>query len=56
MGSRGRLNMSAKALCRSCDALVVVLPLSPVVAFFFFFLTPLLCAWETKPHVALHEH
>ena len=32
MGSRGRLNMSAKALHRSCIALVVVLPLSPVVA------------------------
>ena len=32
MGSRGRLNMSAKALCKSCVALVVVLPLSPVMA------------------------
>ena len=32
MGSRGRLNMSAKALHRSCVALVVVLPLSPMVA------------------------
>ena len=32
MGSGGRLNMSAKALRRSCDALVVVLPLSLVVA------------------------
>ena len=31
-GSGGRLNMSAKASCRSCIALVVVLPLSPVVA------------------------
>ena len=28
MGSRGRPNMSARALCRSCDAPVVVLPLS----------------------------
>ena len=32
MGSGGRPNMSAKALRRSCVALVVVLPLSPVVA------------------------
>ena len=32
MGNGGRLNMSAKALRRSCVALVVVLPLSPVVA------------------------
>ena len=32
MGSRGRLNMSARALCRSCNCLVVVLPLSPVMA------------------------
>ena len=32
MGSRGRPNMSAKASRRSCVALVVVLPLSPVVA------------------------
>ena len=32
MGSRGRPNMSAKALRRSCVALVVVLPLSPMVA------------------------
>ena len=32
MGSGGRPNMSAKALHRSCVALVVVLPLSPVVA------------------------
>ena len=32
MGSEGRPNMSAKALHRSCIALVVVLPLPPVVA------------------------
>ena len=32
MGSGGRPNMSAKASHRSCIALVVVLPLSPVVA------------------------
>ena len=32
MGSGGRPNMSARALRRSCVALVVVLPLSPVVA------------------------
>ena len=27
MGNRGRLNMSAKALCRSCASLVLALPL-----------------------------
>ena len=32
MGSGGRLNISAKALHSPCVALVVVLPLSPVVA------------------------
>ena len=32
MGSRGRPNMSVRALHRSCNALVVILPLSPVVA------------------------
>ena len=32
MGSGGRPNMSARALHRSCVALVVVRPLSPVVA------------------------
>ena len=32
MGSGGRLNMSAKASRRSCVALVVILPLSPMVA------------------------
>ena len=32
MGSGGKLNMSAKALHRSYNALVVVLPLSPVMA------------------------
>ena len=32
MGSGGKPNMSAKASHRSCIALVVVLPLSPVVA------------------------
>ena len=32
MGSGGRPNMSAKALHRSCVALVVILPLSLVVA------------------------
>ena len=32
MGSGSRPNMSAKASHRSCVALVVVLPLSPVVA------------------------
>ena len=32
MGSGGRPNMSAKASHRSCIALVVVLPLSPMVA------------------------
>ena len=31
MNIGGRLNMSAKASHRSCDTLVVVLPLSPVV-------------------------
>ena len=32
IGSGGRPNISAKASCRSCVALVVVLPLSSVVA------------------------
>ena len=47
MGSRGRPNMSAKALCRSYVALVVVLPLSPVVAWWA------ICPWRcsTKARV-----
>ena len=40
MGNRGRLNMSARALRRTCNTLVVVLPLSPVVAWW------MICPWR----------